>query len=749
MKKYFLLIILIICLIGQSHAQLLTSPPPVPQTHPRLLIQAKDLTELKKKKNLPEFQILWRQIQSNSQPVCQALTYLLEGDVSKGKAAIEGAYNDLKKATSGLRLMNEVFLGACVYDWCYDLMSASQKQNFINEFKRIHSLHAPFWPARTGDGAIVSHNSSGWFFHQLHVGVAIYNEEPLIWNNASNLFFKNFHQVRNFIYGSQLHNQGWYANNGISQSLLAGFLFRSLSGGKDIWVNDFGQIGNMHMYFMRPDKQIMRIGDVTVDSWAHEFGTVAIPGLAAYYKNPYYVYLDDLNLFSAYNKIRDDLFMKFLLRPANLERKNFSDHPLTKYFPEPVGADMVARTGWDLSGSYSDNAVVHMRIGQYFFGGHQHKDFGTFQIYYKGNLTGDSGMYAGSKSKYGSDHWKNYYRSTTAHNGLIIYDPNETYSGGDWTKTAVDGGIRWPYNNDVQPNAFEDLLSPANGYQMGEVTAHEFGPDTNAPEFSYISGDLTRGYTGKSGTGYTNRAKKVTRSMVTFNTDNPSYPAVVVVFDKMVSTNREFRKAFLLHSIKEPEVKNNKTTIKRGDGLDGKLVAYTLFPQEPTINKVEGYKVGNKTFDPGTKSESSYEDMRWRIEVSPSIKREDDEFLHVMAVMDKDTPDPGAEKIVSADLIGAKILDRIVTFSKNGNLLSQADFELKGDGHYKVLVCDVEPGLWLVKNNGKELFTVNASTEGKTLYFESKPGKLEFQKINIGKTDFAINTDKSKLSSNR
>lgn len=49
----------------------------------------------------------------------------------------------------------------------------------------------------------------------------------------------------------------------------------------------------------------------------------------------------------------------------------------------------------------SRDAVVQMRIGERFFGNHQHKDFGTFQIYYRGPLAISSGVY----DLYGSEQW--------------------------------------------------------------------------------------------------------------------------------------------------------------------------------------------------------------------------------------------------------------------------------------------------------------------------------------------------------
>ncbi len=513
--------------------------------------------------------------------------------------------------------------------------------------------------------------------------------------------------------------------------------------GKDIFSADQEFVPYQLIYSLRPDKQLIRRGDVGDDSGVYAKFGGAIGLTAEYYDDPYLRELSDMYLFKDFNEDVVNFFVKFLFRPANAETKSLATLPLTKYFPEPVGSEMVARTGWDMYRYNSPTAIVHMRIGQYYWGAHQHKDFGTFQIYYKGNLTGDSGLYQeNSQTNFGSSHWKNYYRSTIAHNGLLIYDPNEKNSGGGWTNTKVDGGVRWPLNNDVQPNTLATLLNPSNGYKYGEVIAHEFGPDQVKPEFSYLSGDITAGYNYPNGAN-TNRAKKVTRSMVTFNTEDTKYPCVFVVFDRVISTDASFKKTFLLHSMHEPSVSGNKSTVLRGDGHQGKLVSYTLLPEASNINTVGGPGkeawVVNQNFSGGKASNKAAEELDWRIEVSPKEAKQDDEFLHVIAVMDQNTPDPDTEKIVNGDIVGAKFLDRVVTFSKDGSLLTSANLKLKGEGIFKILLCDIEPGKWLVKKDGKELYTIEASSEGKTLYFDAAPGNLELLHID---SEFVVKNPK-------
>jgi len=86
------------------------------------------------------------------------------------------------------------------------------------------------------------------------------------------------------------------------------------------------------------------------------------------------------------------------------ESTSIEELPTARFFPDPMG-EAVVRTGWDLTKSSADT-VVAMRIGGLFFGNHQRRDAGTFQIYHKGPLAMSSGHYG----SYGTSHWQNCKR---------------------------------------------------------------------------------------------------------------------------------------------------------------------------------------------------------------------------------------------------------------------------------------------------------------------------------------------------
>lgn len=742
MRKFTLLIIALSFIICRQevHSQMLTSSPSIPKGHPRLFITPSSLQDVKARAKSPSFSSEVNRIYASSSPACLALRYLLDGNTTAGKKALNDAYNwlsDSKVYSKNRPPFKSVFQAAIAFDYCYNLFGQSDvpsKQAYIKELIRVCSMSPggrSIYPLPGDLQSIVGHFVEGVFYNHIFAGIAVYGDENKMYDAASEFLFNRIQPENNFWMQSHKHHQGHYIGTRHSHIVLAALAYKTLSGGKDLFSNDFTKVPYHLVYSLRPDKQLLREGDVRVDDGKYEYHDFVLRQTANYSGDAHLRWLANQSIFDTYDAALEKDFFELIYRPEKPESTSLSDLPLTKYFPSPIGGEMIARTGWNLSGSNAQDAIVHMRIGEYYFGNHQHKDFGTFQIYYKGNLTGDSGQYEDRSNPTTEGHWRSYYRSTIAHNGLLIYDPNERYEGGNWTNTEVDGGMRWPLNNDVQPDNLNEVKNTKNGYQYAEVIAHEIGPDTKKPEYSYISGDLTPGYSYSNGA---NKAKvsNVTRSMVTFNTSDPKYPIVFMVFDRIVATNNNYKKTFLMHTMKEPSVNGNKTVVKRAEGRDGKLVSYTLLPKNAKMTTTYGYKINGKDYAPEkstdkvtTKKQPSYEDLRWRLEVNPSISQKEDFFLHTMAVMDEGTLEPKAEEIIQDELIGAKMLDKIGLFSKNGGLLSSASFQLPGSDEYDILINDLLPGKWIVEKDGVVIHELDASVSGKNIYFKSSPGEFK------------------------
>ena len=702
--------------------------PNVPSGHPRVYVRPSDLPNIREKIASKEFKAAWGTVKRGAETsdsyriLCNAFVYLVTEDKVVGRRAIDLGLEAIKKSTDARVFRAPMHQCACVYDWCYDLLTEDEKREFIREFERIAASHSPGYPAKLTTGAIPGHSTEGWLLtDQLPAGVAIYDESRTMYDAAAELFFKKFVEARNFYYPGHAHHQGDSYRARFVYDQAASWLFRRM-GAADVLSREQQFVPYHLIYCMRPDGQQIRIGDTYDHGGRSGRKQLIVTLTGSYYNDPYLLTMVDSGLLhGSSGPSAGDRVFELLFRQLGAPKRPLSQLPKTKYFAEPIG-EMVARTGWQM-GVESRDAVAYMRIGQYFFGNHQRKDFGTFQLYYRGALAISSGIYQGDYGQYGSEHWLNYYHQTISQNGLLIFDPSEKQH-----KSAVnDGGTRWPNRGADHPRDLEVLLS--NDYRMAEVTTHEFGPDEISPEYSYIAGDITNAYTAK--------VSKVTRSMVTFNTQHETYPCVLVVFDRVVSTNPSFKKTWLLHTIQEPSIAGRTITVVRDQGqYGGKLVVESLLPAKASVTKVGGpgkdfwIESAAKNY-PQHKDHPAAEPGAWRVEISPAVPAKPDDFLHVLTVMDKETAQgPAIRTITSDQLIGATVLDRVVLFGRSGALLDRASFEADGERPIKFLVCDLQPGYWSIRKNGQLLTErLPASPDGKCLYFEGTSGSYELRLI--------------------
>lgn len=423
------------------------------------------------------------------------------------------------------------------------------------------------------------------------------------------------------------------------------------------------------------------------------------------------------------------LIYELLWRDYTLKGKAPDDLPLTRYSGTPYGW-MIARTGWD-----ANCVIAEMKINEQFVGNHQHMDGGSFQIYHKGPLAIDAGAYSGSSGGYNSPNNKNYFKRTIAHNSLLVYDPDEkfgcwNYGGGGKTRFATnDGGQRMCGEGWKTCNSLDSLLSEE--YTVGKVLAHGFGPDAQAPDYSYLKGDITQAYTRK--------VKEAKRSFVFLNLKSETVPAALIVYDKVSASSPDFRKYWLLHSIEEPTLEGNTFTVRRTkDGDSGMLHNTVLLPQADNlrIDKIGGPGKENWVFGTNYPNDAvapyldnANERGAWRVEVSPVAPAVTDNFLNVIQVADNRCNRLNAVQRIEDDrIVGVQLADRVVTFARSSEPL-QKDFTLtvNGTGTYKFVITDLKAGNWQVKKDGCifiPLTEVQAS-DG-VLTFEGSAGSYEF-----------------------
>lgn len=752
--------------------------PKPPDEHPRLFFRERDISTFRDKITSSLLKGCWDEIgrrasmstegklkQDGTMPnldmnvinaiEAKAFLYAFSNDQLSGEEAVAAIINVNKSIifdfNNGLvyRDLGRVILAtSIVYDWCYNLIPKKHKEYLIGNMEAMASKMEFKWPQLT-QGSIVGHGGEAQLSRDmLACGIATYDEKPEIYDRAAGRLFAEVIPARNFFYNASYHNQGSsYGPYRFQWEMYITLLFDRM-GFPNIVSKLQGTVPYQWIYTRRPDGQLFRDGDDFTEQntgfgkyWSFfngafpakyyidhqhrvEPSVFPIAYTASYYKDT--VLMGE----AVKQKIigNDALFDFLLIDPSVKANLDLSPLPLTRYFKEPYGA-MVARTGWS-EGFSSNTAVALMKIGVYNFANHQHLDAGTFQVYYKGPLAINSGIYQGKTGSYGSDHFVNYYHRSIAHNCMLVYNPNEQFT---WHGKEIinDGGQRYP-SGGAEPDNLEALLS--KDYKTGEVLAHDFGPDSIKPEYTYLKGELAEAYSDK--------VKSFKRSFVFLNLNNAEIPAALIVFDRIISKSKDFRKTWLLHCVEEPVIAGNITTIKRSEkGYNGQLVNTTLLPVSKNlmVQKVGGvgneYSVNGKNYPQYFINENNSGDGAiWRIEVSPKNGSVVDNFLNVIQVMDyaggtKKTI--SAEKIETDQFVGTGVHDRIVLFNKNGNAINQPfEVRIEKEGIVKVLIVDISRGNWKVEcleNNANSPGIINSGKD--LLYFNAIKGTYRITRV--------------------
>ncbi len=540
----------------------------------------------------------------------------------------------------------------------------------------------------------------------LSAGIAIYDEFPEMYRLAAGRFFREHLPARNWLYNGHAYHQGdSYGVHRFSWDTYPLWIFARLGAG-NVYNPEQRFVPYLWTYSTRPDGQRLRAGDTFAHSaqrgrpWSEYMGTLLT---ASFYGDAILLAQADRQGVAGGN----ETLFEVLWRDVNLQPRSGTALPLSRYFGPPFGW-MIARTGWG-----SDAVIAEMKINEYNFVNHQHLDAGAFQIYYKGTLASDSGLYSGSSGAYGSPHCLNYYWRTIAHNSLLIYDPAEDFRGKGY---GNDGGQRLPHGRS-EARDLQVLQAPQNGYRTGKVLAHGFGPNPDTPDYTLLQGDITEAYSKK--------VKQVHRSFIFLNLRNTQVPAALIVFDHVVSANPDFRKFWLLHTLEEPRIEGSSATVDvtQHDG-SGRLNLDVLLPAaaNAALTKVGGpgkeYWVFGTNYanapDPQRVARSSIETSEWRLELSPKSAAAEDRFLTVMQITDRTSPARWPVRRVDFGertgclLEGADANWLVLLTLTSGRSTNPVQFNVTGPKPTRVLITDLASGTWQARQStGSKVQSVN------------------------------------------
>jgi len=701
----------------------------VRQDRPRLYLNAADLDKVRIR-IATTHQDEWRSVlrARESEDLTQrmlacAFSYQVDRGRTQARrainAALEIAGKDLDRIDDDLRLAYRIWPESVVYDWCYDQFTPEERQLLLT---RVHAQ------LEIAGGKILETQPphAGHLVNYLadaHIpaGIAFREDDPSIFERALKVTRTQI-AAKNLFYqygaSSQGNSYGVTHVNGDYRILM--MLLKPT--GVDLFARFpfYRDLGYYWIYTRRPDGQLLRNGDDWLDDmkqnnrvlkgagdpdvnlWTHPWLVQFLLYGAAKYGDPY--------LMAAYKNLRDiDLawtaIEDIIWRDASAPVKGPESLPTVRYLAGTVGT-LLFRTGWGM-----DDVVGMFKVMPLFAKNHDHLDRLSFQIYCRGALAIDSGLYEGSHSLYDSDHWLNYLQRTIAHNSLLIRDPGEklVYRG---KPVNIDGGQFYP-SQGANADTIEAIADPQ--WSLARVIAAEADPRRN---YAYVAGDATRGYGAK--------AESVQRTFVFLQGNKEGAAASFVIADQATSRQPEFEKVWLIHSIEEPAVEGSTIRIRRAKGRNsgGLLISQTLIPEQAVLRKVGGpgqeFLVNGVNY--ATEKGGDAEGGAWRVEVTARDGGKTVLFLHALQVFPRvpgTTPVP-ARRIEGPNVEGAEFPDWSVVLLTGGEHGNRVQFASRRPGKRRYLVLGF-PASRIIEVNiagGKPLKL--STTNSGALFFEAE-----------------------------
>lgn len=712
-------------------------------------------------------------VQKRNSIMAKALYYRLYGTASMGNSAVTllDDYLDSCHASKnaqtgkfevpGTRPTGEgILTSALVYDWVIAPQGpgafVAEREKVVRRFLERAAMEVGFPPVQN---SISGHGAEAQLLRdQLSAALAFYGDYPRIYEIVGQRFFTDYVPVRNYVYNAGGFSQGSsYGPYRYQWDMFAAWIFKRMNKDKalaDQDVFDATQEQQLFhsIYQRRPDGQLMRDGDVYHSSYTDvgRYWTEPLPFMlaASYYQNSRLKreFVRQLETYKAqrpneaiFNRTDGDeeaylwlaLFNNRAVKPAP-DVDTASEWPsLTRYIDIPVGS-MIARTDWTkATGSTNAPVIAYMKAGHTRFGGHQHRDAGHFEIYYKGILASSSGIYSGYEAdrktvqEYSSKHDVNYQKRTVAHNAVTIYQAGEIFDGR--TEVVNDGGQL--FDRDSQPESLAALQSDAHVY--GRDIKRRIGLNNDAsetrPAFSYLKGDIGKAYSAAKVDNYQ-------RAFVFLNLEKTTVPAALLVFDRLKpASNLAAQPKWLMHSVTKPAVPSElefaatkEFTVTTANAAS-KLVNRTLFPATASAQTVEGFVVDGHSFPIYTDKETRSEELgAYRVEVTPAAQPNGEAYamLNVMQVIDgtnRALPTTALTDTTGSIMLGALIDNRAVYFAKS-SLPVNVQTTLKLDpGSYNLLVTDLASGTWSVKSSSGTVEKVVEESHG-TIYLPATAG---------------------------
>ena len=668
----------------------------------------------------------------------KAFRYLMTGEELYGYQAIYNVKNAILTAEHieidpyrayGLTM----YVAACVYDWCYPLLTEKDKDQIIrgavNLLGKRMEVGCP--PAKVG--AIAHHTVECQILRSyLSFAIAVYDERPDVYEYVAGRLYNDIVPAQNYMLATEKHWEGaYYAPFRYCNLMDAQLLVLAMTEGKCEMFDakNLLTVGEAFMDFTLPgltyDKiHVFELGDVAAttfeDYFASSFFASNMYSSARLKGFSYECYNDKTDFSALMNNVYISAVRYLIVNDPNLEPADpFEGRELARIAKYPTST-IFARSAWN-----DKNAVaVYMTMPEFYSASHSHAEAGSFQVYYKGMLASDSGYY----TSHGIGHHSAYTRQTISANSILVYNPN-LKDRGTWNKGAIN---EHPYSGGqslvkddtriVCPYTLEMAKTSAAMDQvtlLGKCAKVEDGK----LRYAYIAGDMTHAYDEES-------VDEVTRYILSVMTDDEEVPMVMATFDRITAKDKSFKKTVLLHSMTKPCISDGALIITNTkENNSGKLVAQTLYTDTEIsiIGDGDGseYTINGVSYIPDSYDVS---DPDYRIEFTPKNEALTDRIMTLMYVTDANNTAPVLKykPLQSPELMGAVMLGKTLIFPKDQAYLA-GEYSFDSVADTTCYVAGVKGGEWQISLDGVPYSKVVASDADGIISFTAQRGKIAFK----------------------
>jgi len=665
----------------------------------------------------------------------KALNYLLTDDAVYGYEAILAMLNFLD--TLDIQWINSdgcrdygytMFVAAEVYDWCYPLLTDEMKSALIAGVeKRVcagqvgdpsftstaaYKLKMEMGFPPTGQSGVNGHGSEMQLLRDyLAFSIAIHDENPSWWTFCAGRLQDEFIPFRVDYYKTGTYPQGSsYVNTRFFSDLYSAWLYMKATGENP--YTGIGAVVPSIFSTMLPDgKSVYGAGDSALIPKITSYRNIAIltgavTGDPVAWACAKYASTDFDATGTGYTAITPASYLIFVSGGTESAADIWANLNVIQYNGYHMG-QLVSRSQWE-----NENAPsTWMKMGVKTTANHEHGDAGTFQIYYKGMLSGDGGLY----SNYGHYQTRYYHQSTISHNGLLIANP----ALADPKSSNADK--KWYTGSQIIRQSVTDWMT-SSACDIGTLTGMKYAckdEKNSQAKYAYIAGDITKSYASST-------VDYVGRRMLTVYTDNPDFPMALFVYDDITSDSPEYKKTFLLQikSPNAPVIAGNTVTTENGGGR----LVLTSLTDGVTLEGIGGK--GKQQYINGMecRSDANKTDEHWgRVEISHPTDSRDDTFLSVLYVTDagQTKAAPAVTRLTGAGLEGAAFGNIAVIFAsdRDGNT-AVLETTVPGEGSVEYYISGLYAGTWNVGVNGESVGSFTAEEGEGMITFTAPAGEV-------------------------